>query len=222
MIVCIKEILGLPDRERVRDLLSRGAFVSGKETAGWASQPVKHNLQLSAQDPVHPELARLIVERLSGHSVFQSAVLPKSFRPPVFSRYEPGMHYGAHVDDAIMGTPVARSDVSYTLFLSPPEDYVGGELVLEDTYGEHSFKLDAGDLVLYPSKFLHRVEPVEAGIRLAAVGWVQSLCRDPSHREVLFDLQQLREKEFSRHSKSAEFDLLSKTYSNLLRMFADP
>ena len=222
MIVCIKEILSPADVQRMGDRLSRGSFVSGKETAGWASRPVKSNLQLSSQDPLHAELTRWILEQLSNHSIFQSAVLPKSFRPPVFSRYEPGMRYGSHVDDAIMGAPATRSDVSYTVFLSAPGDYEGGELVLEDAHGEHSFKLDAGDLVLYPSKFLHRVETVVSGIRFAVVGWVQSLCRDPAHREILFDLQQLRESEYSRHSKSREFDLLSKTHSNLLRLFAEP
>lgn len=221
MIICITEILKPPELARVAEYLSRGQFVSGGSTAGWAARPVKNNLQLSAEDPMHAKATKLVVEQVTSHSVFQGAALPKVLRPPIFNRYEPGMQYGLHVDDAIMGVPPARADISYTVFLSAPEDYEGGELVLEDVEGDHSFKLDAGDLVLYPSTYLHRVEPVRSGTRLAAVGWVQSLCRNPAHRELLFDLQRLREQEFSRHSKSPEFDLLSKTHSNLLRMFAE-
>lgn len=208
MIICIREILKPSEVDEVTSFLSGGRFVSGERTAGWAARPVKHNLQLPAEDPAHAEATRLILERLSDHSVFQNAALPKVLRPPVFNRYETGMQYGRHVDNAIMGTPAARADISYTLFLSAPADYEGGELVIEDAEGDRGFKLDAGDVVLYPSTYLHRVETVTSGTRLAAVGWVQSLCRNPAHRELLFDVQQLREKEFSRHSKSPEFDLL--------------
>lgn len=221
MIICITEILKPPELDRVLDLLSGGEFVAGADTAGWAARPVKKNQQLRASDPAHEQATQIILEQLGANPVFQSAALPKLLRLPMFNRYEQGMQYGRHVDDAIMGTPATRADVSYTIFLSPPDDYEGGELVLEDAEADHSFRLNAGDAVLYPSTYLHRVEEVRSGTRLAVVGWVQSLCRSPAHRELLFDLQQLRETEFSRNSKSPEFDLLSKTHSNLLRMFAE-
>ena len=144
---------------------------------------------------------------------------PKALTPLLFSRYETGMHYGSHVDDALMGG--MRTDVSFTLFLSDPKSYDGGELTIESASGEETFKLDAGALVAYSATSLHRVADVTRGARLAAVGWARSLVRDPARRELLFDLDSARRQMFAREGKSAEFDLVSKSVANLLRMWVE-
>jgi PKHD-type hydroxylase len=131
------------------------------------------------------------------------------------------MGYGAHFDEGLMGQPPLRADLSYTLFLSAPEEYEGGELVLIDTEGEHPYKLRAGSLVLYPATFLHRVETVRLGSRFVAAGWIQSVCRSAGQREILLDLYRLMSSELEQRGKSAMFDVLSKTRANLLRLFAE-
>lgn len=154
--------------------------------------------------------------------MFQTVALPKQVSPIRFSRYEQGMSYGTHVDNAFMGEDRRlRSDLSLTLFLSNPDTYQGGELVIESAQGEQSFKLPAGAMILYPSTTLHRVETVMEGVRLAAVGWVQSLVRDSNAREVLFDLETARRAIFAKHGKVPEFDLISKSYANLLRRWGE-
>jgi PKHD-type hydroxylase len=221
MIVCIGDFLDDAAIERLLKLIDSGTFVDGRATAGWGASLVKNNLQLVALGKAYDEALELIVDKLRENVTFQMAAMPRVLRPPLISRSNTGMGYGAHVDDAIMGTPPIRADISYTLFLSGPDEYAGGELVLEDTQGEHSYKLARGAMVLYPATFLHRVEKVRAGSRLVAVGWVQSLCRLAPQREILFDLQRLQRTEFERSGKSAQFDLLAKVFSNLLRLLAD-
>jgi PKHD-type hydroxylase len=147
------------------------------------------------------------------------AVRPKKLTPLIFARYGPGETYGSHVDDAIMQG--LRTDVSFTLFLSEPDSYEGGELVIDSSGGEESVKLPAGSLFLYPSTFLHRVEPVTKGERLVCVGWARSYLRSAEQRELLFDLDRARRALFARGGKTDEFDILSKCTANLLRMWAD-
>ena len=150
------------------------------------------------------------------------AARPHAIAPLMFSRSAPGMGYGRHVDDAVMGgKPRLRSDLSLTLFLSAPSEYEGGELVVESSAGEQAFKPDAGSMVLYPSSSLHRVEAVRAGTRLVAVTWIQSLVRDPAQRELLFTLDSARRALFEREGKSHEFDQLSLCHANLMRMWAE-
>jgi len=151
--------------------------------------------------------------------VFALATRPKTILGPLFSRYEPGHAYGAHVDDALMDG--VRTDVSFTLFLSAPETYDGGELVIESAAGEDAFKLGSGSVLTYPSTTLHRVAPVTRGRRLAAVGWVRSYIRDPAHRELLFELETARRRLFEREGKTADGDLLAKCAANLLRMWCE-
>ena len=140
----------------------------------------------------------------------------------MFSRYEPGMEYGTHVDNAVMsGRPPVRSDVSLTLFLSEPDTYDGGELTIQTMTGEEQIKLPAGSIVAYPSSSLHRVAPVTRGVRVAAVTWVQSMIRDPACREILFDLEATRRSIFETQGKTREFDLVSKCFANLMRMWAE-
>lgn len=219
MIICIQGILPKVQVEELVRIMSASIFVDGRTTAGWHARLVKNNLQIEAQDPAF-ETARAMVEQaLMRNDVFRSAARPRQLSPMLFSKYVKDMEYGAHVDDAYMGD--LRSDLSYTLFLNRPQDYDGGELVMDLTQGEQAYKLEAGDLILYPSTTLHRVNPVLRGTRLAAVGWVRSMIRRSDQRALLFDLENARLGLFQREGKSAEFDLLSKTMSNLLRMWGE-
>jgi PKHD-type hydroxylase len=219
VILCLQSVLPAPVLDQVRAALAAARFVDGATTAGWHARLVKANRQADAADPRTAAAKTAVLDQLKSNALFQMAVRPRRMGPLLFSRYEPGMDYGTHVDDAIMGE--ARSDVSFTLFLSAPEDYDGGALVIESTAGEQSFKLPAGALVLYPSTTLHRVEPVTKGARLACAGWAQSLVRRPDRRELLFDLDTARMGLFRQHGKTAEFDLLSKSVANLLRDWAE-
>jgi PKHD-type hydroxylase len=222
MILCIESVLAESTLESVRGELAGANFESGRKTAGWAAQSVKNNLQLPGADAAHARITQVVIDAMSTHEIVVAAALPRAFRPPLVSRYETGMGYGMHVDDAVMGSPPMRTDLSYTVFISGPSDYEGGELVLDMPEGEHSYKLEAGSVVLYPSTTLHRVDPVSRGVRNVVVGWIQSLVADPRMREALFDLYRARRQVFEREGKSETFDLLSKTHSNLLRAFCAP
>jgi len=222
VILCIADILTAPERASLSAALDRAAFTDGAATAGWHARGVKHNQQLAA-GPEAQRLQAIVAAALERNLLFGLACRPRTIRPALFNRHAPGMEYGAHVDDALMGgAQPMRSDVSATLFLSDPGSYDGGELVIESTAGEQAFKLPAGSLVLYPASTLHRVAPVTAGLRLAAVTWVQSQVRDPARRELLFDLDTARRALFEREGKSREFDLISRSFANLQRMWAEP
>ena len=224
MLICIADVLNADEMASVVARLSTAKFVDGKLTAGWHARLVKHNTQVQDDGSGSlPELQQLVIAAIDRHPLFKIAARPKVIRPPLFSRYEPGMSYGTHVDNSLMdsGKVLMRSDISLTLFLSDPDTYVGGELVIESTHGEEMFKLPAGCMIIYPSSTLHRVEPITSGIRLAAVTWVQSLVRDLGDREILFDLDTARQIVFEKYGKTAEFDLISKSYANLLRKWAD-
>lgn len=219
MLICIGSILNTEAVAAARAALGGGRFVDGRSTAGWHARGVKDNLQA---DPADARLAALrsdLAQAIAGNELFQMAVRPRRMVPLLLSRYEPGMRYGSHVDDALMGD--VRTDVSFTLFLSDPDTYEGGELVIEGSGGEQAFKLPAGSLVAYPSTSLHRVAEVSAGTRLVAVGWAQSLIREPDRRELLFELDTARRTLFRQHGKTPEFDLVSRSVTNLLRMWAD-
>ena len=203
----------------VRDAFAKANFVDGRESAGWAAKDVKRNLQARAGDPALDAARSLIGGQLATNPLFQLAVRPKRISPLLFARYENTMAYGAHVDDAIMGD--VRTDVSFTVFLDAPDSYEGGELVMETSAGEQEVKGAAGSLFLYPSTTLHRVEAVRSGVRRVAVGWAQSRIRDAAKRELLFDLDTARRSLHSAGGKTAEFDLVSKSVANLLRMWAE-
>lgn len=220
---CIADVLNAEQLREVRELLAKQPYQSGTKTAGWAATLVKNNEQLDPKGPGFEKLQQLILAALAANEVFTLAAMPKALRPITFSRYASGMGYGDHVDNALMGeNPRIRSDLSFTLFLSAPADYEGGELMIEDTMGTHDFKLDAGALVLYPSDTVHRVATVTSGVRQVAVGWVQSLIRDPRQRQVLFDLEVVKRQLFQQQGKTPQFDSLAKSCSNLWRMWADP
>jgi PKHD-type hydroxylase len=218
MQIVIGNVLPADELVRVRDVLAHATYIEGRATAGFAARTVKDNLQV-ANDRTIDAVRKLVEERILASEVFRLAVRPKKLSPILFSRYEPGMRYGSHVDDALMQG--MRTDVSFTLFLSNPESYDGGELVIESASGEDAVKLAAGTLVAYPSTTLHQVAAVTRGERLAAVGWARSFVRDPAQREMLFDLDTARRQMFAREGKSAEYDLVSKSLANLLRMWVE-
>lgn len=221
MILCLSQILNPEQRAGIDALLDGAEFLDGKETAGWHARLVKANRQAAPRQPAVREAAALVEAALRAHAVFRSAVLPRRLAPLLFARYGESEAYGAHVDDALMGSDALRSDVAVTVFLAEPASYGGGELVIEDSAGEQAFKLGAGDAIAYPATSLHRVAPVTSGERRVAVTWVQSLVRDAGKREILFDLDTARRQIFEREGKGATFDLLAKSHANLLRRWAE-
>jgi len=219
MIIFIGDMMDKPTVARLVGLMERAKFVDGRETAGEIARQVKNNNQVDGKDELMPEMRQLLVDCLERNALFNSAARPRHVRPALFSRYVPGMEYGNHIDEAIMNG--MRMDLSFTLFLSDPESYDGGELVIDSTAGEQEIKLPAGSAVLYPSTSLHRVAPVTRGQRLAAVTWVRSLIRDAQQREILFDLDRVHDTLFKHGGKSLETDLIAKSQSNLLRLWAE-
>ena len=223
MILCIDNVLSTDELDLINSHLKDAEFVDGKLTAGWFAKTVKNNTQLSTKTTVAKELRNIISQALKRNRLFQAAVRPKIIRPMIFSCYETGMYYGSHTDNALMGSEgnTMRSDVSFTLFLNSPNDYSGGELVIDTSLGEQAFKLEAGAMITYPSTTLHRVESVTEGKRLAAVSWIQSFVRDVNEREILFDLDTLKQAMYQKHGKTAEFDIAAKTHANLLRKWVE-
>jgi PKHD-type hydroxylase len=195
MLLKIQGILNQAQLEKIDEILGEAEFVDGRLTAGMAARRVKNNQEMK-QEPKRMELlVRILVGSLAHNDTFNSAVLPYRMADPIFARYQPGMTYGDHVDDAIMGKsgPRFRSDVSMTVFLRDPESYDGGELVIRTAFGDQKVKLPAGDAVIYPSSSLHHVAEVTRGERLVALTWIQSHVRDPARRELLHELNQARE-----------------------------
>jgi len=225
MLLHIPSVLSPEELSHARSLLQAAPWQDGRATAGQQAINVKHNLQLAPETDAARELAALVRQALFRHPLYMSAALPHTLMTPMFNCYQGGMTYGNHVDNAIRRDPLSgqsiRTDVSCTLFFSDPEEYEGGDLIVEDTYGTHSVRLPAGDAILYPSTSLHRVEPVTAGARLASFMWTQSMVRSDTRRAMLFDIDmailQLRQK----LGDSEEVMSLTATYHNLLREWAE-
>lgn len=192
MLVRIPKVLTAEEVAHCRRALEASEWVDGKATAGEQAAKAKFNLQIPETAPVARELGDLILRALGRNPIFTSAVLPLRVLPPMFNRYDVGMTFRAHVDNAIRTIPGTgariRSDVSSTLFLTPPEDYDGGELVIEDAYGTHEVKLEAGDMVAYPATSLHSVNPVTRGSRWSSFFWTQSMVKKDTDRRLLFEL----------------------------------
>jgi PKHD-type hydroxylase len=226
MLLSIPQVLTKDQVAHFRRRLAEAEWVDGAITAGKQSSSVKHNMQVPEGSPIAVELGDIVVEALGAAPLFVSAALPLRTFPPLFNRYEGGEHFGAHIDNAIRpvrGTYVRlRTDVSCTLFLSEPEDYDGGELVIEDAYGAQEVKLPAGDMVLYPANSLHQVHPVTKGARVASFFWVQSMVRDDGQRELLFDLDQSIQGHAMEHGLDHPTTVkLTGIYHNLIRRWAD-
>jgi PKHD-type hydroxylase len=223
MLVTIPDVLDPQRIDFVQSMLKNARFVDGKLSAGTAASRVKQNEELQMDNTQLEQLNNIVMGCLVKHPTFQSAALPVKIAAPFYARYQPGMTYGDHVDDAIMGPPQGRyrSDVSTTVFLNSPDDYDGGELVIRTSFGEQQIKLQAGQAVVYPSSSLHHVAEVTRGERLVAVTWAQSMVRDPAQRELLFGLNQARESLLQKHPDEAETRQVDITYSNLFRMWAE-
>jgi PKHD-type hydroxylase len=224
MLVTIEGLLSPEAVARFQARLAAADWIDGRATAGEQSALVKRNLQLAEDSPAARELGEEILTILGRNPQFVSAALPLRVFPPLFNRYDAGMGFGAHVDNAIRFAHGVRfrTDVSATLFLTPPEAYDGGELIVEDAYGEHAVKLAAGDLVLYPASSVHRVEPVTRGARTAAFFWVQSMVRADAQRALLYDLDEAVQAVSARLGQGdAAAVSLAGVYHNLLRMWAD-
>jgi PKHD-type hydroxylase len=209
----------------MRARLDAAEWEDGRSTAGHQSAQVKSNVQLRQQDPLARELGMQVLRALEQSPLFVSAALPQHVFPPLFNRYAPGMSFGAHVDNAVRQVPGTshrlRTDLSATLFLSEPGEYDGGELVIEDTYGSHSVKLAAGDMVVYPSSSLHRVMPVTRGARTASFFWIQSMVRDDSARTLLFELDTAIRDLTSTVADQGSIVRLTSCYHNLLRRWVE-
>lgn len=224
----VLQVTGILDHEvsgAIRQRLPALRWRDGKATAGAAARAVKDNQQADLSSGEGLILRQSLRDAVAAHPVIRAAARPRRFSPILVSKTENGGHYGRHVDNALMrdGTGWLRSDLSFTLFLSDPEDYDRGALVLHSAAGSHEIKLPFGDLVLYPSSDIHEVQPVTRGTRLVAVGWIESLIPDARHRSLLFDLENLRAALRQRHPSDAEELLvLDKTISDLLRMWAQP
>jgi PKHD-type hydroxylase len=221
VILCIEGVLPPAQLDELMRALPQARFEDGAATAGWTAREVKRNLQLGARSALRLRVQQLVEQALQAHEVFVAAALPRTVSQMLVSRTTGGGGYGNHVDNAVMGQPPLRTDLAFTLFLSHPADYEGGELVIDEPQGEQSFKLPAGHLVLYPATTLHRVNPVVGGARHVAAGWVQSLVRDPRLREMLFELDLARREIFRLAPGSRAFELLNKSYANLLRLHAE-
>ena len=225
MLLHVPKVLTDAQVARCRELMARAAWVDGRVTAGHQSARAKDNLQIAEGSPEAHEMGDLIVTALERHPLFVAAALPLRVFPPLFNRYEAAMAFGAHVDNAVRqvtGTPFRlRTDLSTTLFLSRPDEYEGGELVVEDTFGTHAVKLPAGDLILYPATSLHRVNPVTRGERLASFFWIQSMVRDDGRRTLLFDLDMAINQVNQALPDHGAVVALTSCYHNLLRQWAD-
>lgn len=224
MIVHVPQVLTKEEVAHCRAVMDRAAWVDGNVTSGHQARRAKSNLQLPEGSPEHRQLGELVVRALNKNSLFFSAVLPHTIFPPLFNRYDAGMTFGTHVDNAIRRSSDGlriRTDVSATLFLSEPDEYDGGELTIEDTYGSHGVKLPAGDLIIYPADSLHLVTPITRGSRVASFFWIQSLIRDLRQRALLFDLDGAIMRLTNDVPNNPALISLMGTYHNLLRLWTE-
>ncbi|MGK0171554.1 MAG: PKHD-type hydroxylase [Gammaproteobacteria bacterium] len=213
----------LPDElKQVLEIVQSGTFVDGSSTAGARATRVKNNLQMQQTPEQQSQLDKLLLTAMTRSSNFRRIALPRRLRSMVISRYQPGMRYGMHTDNAMMDPKSPfRTDLSLTLFLSEPDTYDGGELVVRVGSSEAAIKLPAGSAVVYPASNLHRVAEVTRGERLAAVSWIQSYVRGDLERGILSDVEQLKAVVTEHAPESDEIDLALRAYSNLLRLWAD-
>lgn len=225
MLLTISDVFPPEQVQAIRRKLDSAEWVDGRVTAGYQSAMAKDNAQIPEGHAVAQEVGELILQALGQNPLFVSAALPMKVFPPLFNRYMGGQSFGTHVDNAIRhvkGTSHrVRSDLSATLFFSQPDEYDGGELIVEDTYGIHSVKLPAGHMVLYPSSSLHKVQPVTRGARVSSFFWIQSMVRDDGARTLLFDLDSVNQRISAEQPNSPAAVKLTGIYHNLLRRWAE-
>jgi PKHD-type hydroxylase len=223
MLIQIPNLLSQQQLTAVQNTLSNAEFIDGKLSAGKMAEPVKQNQEIASSNPLLDQLNNIVMNTLVKHTIYIAATLPKNIATPFYAKYTKGMSYGDHIDDPIMGSqPHAyRSDVSITIFLNSPADYTGGELVINNEFGQQEVKLNAGDAVLYPSSSIHHVNEVTNGERLVAVTWVQSMVRSAEQRALLYDLGKSRDQLLAENHNSDLTKRVNNSYANLLRMWAD-
>jgi PKHD-type hydroxylase len=225
MLLRIPSLLDVEETSAILATLGDADWGDGRVTAGFQSGRVKHNLQIGPDSVLGRTLGDRVLRALEASPTFVGAALPRHVFPPLFNRYDLGMAFGAHVDNAVrqVGTSShrIRTDLSATLFLSDPADYDGGELIIESVQGEQVIKLPAGDLILYPARSVHRVAPVKRGSRVAAFFWVQSMVRSGDHRDMLFDLDRSIQALGARLDDDPDIVRLTSLYHNLLREWAE-
>jgi PKHD-type hydroxylase len=225
MLITIPDVLNAAEVADARAALDAAQWVDGKVTAGYQAQTVKENLQLPEGHPVAVKLGEVVLAALARSPLFMSAALPLKVFPPMFNRYTGGGHFGTHVDTAIRAMASTgqriRTDLSATLFLTAPDEYDGGELLVEDTYGVHSVKLPPGHMVLYPATSLHQVTPVKKGARVSSFFWIQSMIRDDGDRTLLFDLDTAIQRLANESPGNPVGVKLTGVYHNLLRRWAE-
>jgi PKHD-type hydroxylase len=225
MLLAVPDVLSAAQVAEARRTLDEADWVDGRVTAGHQSARAKENQQLAEGSEAARRLGEMIVVALQRHPLFVSAALPLRVFPPLFNRYAGGQSFGTHVDNAVRQVPNTphrlRTDLSATLFFTAPDEYEGGELIVEDTFGVHSVKLGAGSLILYPSTSLHHVRPVTRGVRLASFFWIQSMVRDDAERTLLFDLDSAIQRLGRDHPDHPGAVQLTGVYHNLLRRWAE-
>jgi PKHD-type hydroxylase len=225
MLMTIPDLLTADEVTLARKVLDTANWVDGKVTAGYQAQSVKENLQLPEGSPAAAKVGEMVLTALARSPLFMSAALPLRVFPPMFNRYTGGGHFGTHVDTAIRTHATTgqriRTDVSATLFLTPPDQYDGGELIVEDTYGVHSVKLPAGHMVLYPATSLHRVTPVTSGARVSSFFWIQSMIRQDGDRTLLYDLDTAIQRLAAESPGNPIGVQLTGVYHNLLRRWSE-
>jgi len=225
MMIEIPQLLSTQQVQQCRSALEAAQWIDGKSTAGHNAVAAKHNLQLPVENKVAQELGHFILDRVGQNPLFVAATLPLKVLPPMFNRYQDKGDYGNHVDNAIRSLPGAghklRTDISCTLFFSQPDEYDGGELVVEDTFGTRGVKLPAGHLLVYPGSSVHRVNPVTRGTRFAAFFWVQSFVRNDSQRRILLELDTAIQQLTNTVPHDPALVQLTGVYHNLLRQWAD-
>jgi PKHD-type hydroxylase len=226
MLVCVPDVLSKSEVAEFRVAMDAAAWEDGRSTAGAQSATVKKNEQLPPNGEMSRKLGERVIKALTANPLFISAAIPRHIFPPLFNRYGEGQHFGIHVDNAVRGDPLTglriRTDLSVTLFLSEPDEYDGGELIVEDHYGSQAIKLPAGHLVLYPATSLHTVTPIARGLRVASFFWLQSMIRDAQARSMIFDLDSAIQGLTQRLDRNdPEIVKLSGLYHNLIRYWAE-
>jgi len=226
MLICVPDVLSKAEVAEFRSVIDAATWEDGRSTAGAQSAMVKNNEQLPPNGETSRKLGERVIKALAANPQFIAAAIPRHIFPPLFNRYGVGHHFGVHIDNAVRGDHLTgmriRTDLSVTLFLSEPEEYDGGELIVEDYYGSHEVKLPAGHLVLYPATSLHKVTPITRGARLASFFWLQSMIRDDHARSMIFDLDNTIQGLVERLGRNdAEIVKLTGLYHNLIRYWAE-
>jgi len=223
MLIQIPNLLSQQQITSIQNILSDAEFIDGKLSAGKMAEQVKQNQEISSSNPILNQLNTIVMNTLVKDTIYINAALPKIVATPFYAKYSKGMAYGNHIDDPIMGNQAHayRTDVSITIFLNSPSDYDGGELVINNEFGQQQIKLNAGDAVLYPSSSIHHVNEITKGERLVAVTWVQSMVRSAEQRSLLYELGKSRDQLLDESPNSEVTTRVNNSYANLLRMWAD-